>query len=241
MVRIGQASIDENGKAKGGKAGNQTGKELNIKNWYNGGWHTVLRAKDPKVAERMAINCEIGCNNKNIGYDQNQRNTLRTEAVKTRFDLSKVEPCETDCSAYMSVCAEASGVAMYGQYTSGNAPTTANMVQKFYNTGMFDVLTNKTYLNRDDHLKRGDILVKKGHTVMVLDNGINQYDKPVISKGDKGSWVSLLQGKLNIKGYKIAIDGDFGENTKIALISFQGQNNLVKDGICGQLTWGKLL
>ena len=33
-VKVGSARIDENGRAHGGKAGNQTGKELSVQNWY---------------------------------------------------------------------------------------------------------------------------------------------------------------------------------------------------------------
>ena len=36
-VKIGHASIDENGKAAGGKAGDQTGREVCVRDWdwYN--------------------------------------------------------------------------------------------------------------------------------------------------------------------------------------------------------------
>ena len=45
-VKVGSARIDENGRAHGGKAGNQTGKELSVQNWYRHfkGWR-VLSAK----------------------------------------------------------------------------------------------------------------------------------------------------------------------------------------------------
>lgn len=36
-VNIGHASIDENGLASGGVAGNQEGKEVCIRTWYNKG------------------------------------------------------------------------------------------------------------------------------------------------------------------------------------------------------------
>ena len=54
-VMIGSASIDENGKAHGGKAGNQTGRELKQQAWYahSKGWR-VFRAKDGVTAERIA-------------------------------------------------------------------------------------------------------------------------------------------------------------------------------------------
>ena len=119
-VYIGQASIDENGGIHGGQAGNQSGRELNRSNWYNGGWTLLIRAKDPKTAEKMAKACEAGVANKNIGYDQWQRNTLRAEAKKVNWNLAAIKtPSETDCSAFMAVCAEAAGVNMDVAYTQG--------------------------------------------------------------------------------------------------------------------------
>ena len=242
MVRIGHASIDEHNKAKNGQAGDQTAKEVCIRNWYNKNWHTVLRPKSPQVADRMVKACIDGCNNPNIGYDQNQRNTLRTQAVKTCFNLAAIDvPCETDCSAFMSVCAEAAGVAMYSQYAAGNAPTTATMVKKFFATGMFDILTDPSYLNSCDNLHHGDILVCNGHTVMVLDDGApNANYNPTLKKGSKGSWVKIMQGRLVMAGYNIATDGDFGPATENALKAFQKERGLTQDGICGPKTWKAL-
>lgn len=238
MVRIGHASQDENKKAKGGKAGDNNGKECCVRSWYSKPWHTCLRPKDPKVAERMAHCCEVLAIGDYVGYDQNQRNTLRKELLKVNWIPEQLRTlCETDCSAFMSVCAEASGVALYTQYTSGNAPTTSNMVNKFYATGMFDVLTDKSYTKGYTRLRRGDILVGNGHTVMVLDNGSIKEDKPILSKGSKGTWVKTLQERLVANGYKIKVDSDFGDNTEMALISYQGEHNLLKDKICGPKTW----
>lgn len=172
-VKIGHASIDENGKIVGGKAGDQTAKEICTRNWYSGGWTVLLRPKSSSVAEKMAKFCEAVCANSKIGYDQSQRNTLRAKAKVAKWNAAKItEACETDCSAFMTVCAEAAGVNVSGCYTSGNAPTTSNMRSKFKATGAFEVLTAKKYLTGATYLKRGDILVKEpGHTIMVLSNG----------------------------------------------------------------------
>ena len=71
-MRIGQASIDENGKAHGGKAGDQNGKEVKISNWYKygSGWNVVIRPKDRTKAHKMAVAMQAACANNNIGYDQ---------------------------------------------------------------------------------------------------------------------------------------------------------------------------
>lgn len=41
--KLAQASIDENGRATGGKGGDQTGNETNIRNYYNYPWNCYLR------------------------------------------------------------------------------------------------------------------------------------------------------------------------------------------------------
>ena len=172
MSKIGHASIGEGNKARGGKAGDQTGKEVCFSSWYSKDWDYILRAKDKNIAERMALACEAGCRNDKVGYDMNQRNTLRTQAKLVGMDLSRISvDCECDCSSFMSVCAECAGIPI--PYTNGNAPTTSSMKVAFLNTGYFDLITDKDYLTSDKYLHRGDILVKIGsHTIMALENGI---------------------------------------------------------------------
>mgnify|MGYP007007821211 FL=1 len=51
-VKIGHASIDERGKARGGAAGDQTGKEVCLRDWYDKNWVSVLRPKNEKEAEK---------------------------------------------------------------------------------------------------------------------------------------------------------------------------------------------
>ena len=69
VLLVGSARIDENGKAHGGKAGDQTGKEVSTQNWYlhSKGWR-VFRVKNPSVAEKIAQCMERACKNSKIGY-----------------------------------------------------------------------------------------------------------------------------------------------------------------------------
>lgn len=169
--RIGQAY----GGDTAGLPGDQNGGEVRLQTWYPyaRGWNCVLRAKDSAVAERMAAFCEAACGNDQIGYSQARRNTLRAAAKKAGWDASQItDPCDCDCSSLMAVCAEAAGVDMAGAYSSGNAPWTGNMAQRFAGTGAFRVLTDSKYLSGPEHLRRGDILVNAAyHTLMVLDDG----------------------------------------------------------------------
>ena len=170
-VTIGHASLDENGRTTGGNPGDQNGKEVSMRYWYAKGFTTLLRPKDKMLAERSAKACEAACRNDNIGYSQARRNTLHIEAKKVGYDLGKIGvPCETDCSAFMTVCAIAGGAGEL-EY-SGNAPTTSTMVNAFVKSGRYEMFTDDRYLTTDENLLRGDILVKPGsHTAMVLTDG----------------------------------------------------------------------
>ena len=246
-IRIGHASIDENGKISGGTAGDQNGKEICIRNWYNGGWEYLARTRDKSVAEKIASVCEAGCANPHIGYDQNQRNTLHDAAKKVSYDLSKIEEsCEADCSAFVAVCVLASGVKFPD---TGNLPTTRTLKSVLTQTGEFDILTDSKYLTETAYLRRGDILCKSGsHTVMVLDSGIrveeNAVTFPILKKGCKGQSVKALQ--ILLEGYGFfcgtwGADGDFGPATESALKSFQKSKKLPQDGQAGEKVWRILL
>lgn len=248
-IRIGHASIDETGKISGGAAGDQNGKEVCIRNWYNGGWGFLARAKNAGTAEKIAAACEAGCDNPHIGYDQNQRNTLNTQAKKVQYDLYEIkEPCETDCSAFVSVCLLAAGVKL--SY-SGNLPTTRTLQSVLNRTGDFEILTDSKYLAGTDYLRRGDILCKAGsHTVIVLDDGakventssISQF--PVLKKGSVGASVKALQILLVGYGFSCGswgADGEFGSTTEAALKAFQKAKSLTPNGQTGEKVWKVLL
>jgi hypothetical protein len=162
-VKIGHAKTDENNKAKGGKAGDQTNKEVMIQDWYNRGWTIVFRAKDIRIAEKMAKAMEQACNNDNIGYDQSQRTTLYDYAEKCNWDLKKItEKCECDCSSLVAVCANAAGVKVNKNMYTGNQKAA------LLATGKFELLTASEYLEKADYLKKGDILLGPGHTAIVV-------------------------------------------------------------------------
>lgn len=197
-VKIGHARIDENGKAYNGKAGDQNGKEVMVSNWYNGSWTAVFRPKDSSVAEKIAKTCEQACANNHIGYDQHQRTTLFVEAKSKNWDLSKItKNVETDCSALVSVCINAAGIAISKDMWTGNEES---LIKK---TGKFDILKEGKYLTSSDYLKRGDILLKSGHTVMVLSNGAKVTvinTKPTAPKFNEfTAYVANISTTLNLR------------------------------------------
>ena len=236
-VKIGHAVGDENGKAHGGKAGDQTKREVLVGNWYADSWHTVLRCKDPAKREVMAQSCEKACVNNNIGYDQYQRNTLREAARAAGFDLNKVEKkCECDCSSLMTVCAESAGIEV--PYNSGNAPATSNMVSAFKSTGEFEVLTDSKYLKSDELLLRGDILVKKGHTLMILEDGAGAAKAKLLGVGTVVDFTGTKQYKNSTSFAKAVAAGKC--QAKITAVNEKGAHpyHLVSEGDFGKKVYG---
>lgn len=166
-VRVGSARIDSRGKASGDKAGDQTGREVAIENYYvhPQGWY-IIRAKDPATREKIAKGMERACANNNVGYDQGQNKTLWHEAEKVDWDPGKVKtPCETDCARLVRVCVRYAGIKADDFFTGDE-------LEKLQKTGKFEIIKDKR-CNSSAELMRGDILVTrtKGHTVVVLDDG----------------------------------------------------------------------
>ena len=252
-VKIGSARIDENGKAHGGAAGDQTGKEVSTQAWYlsSKGWR-VFRAKNPSVAEKIAQAMERACANPHIGYDQYQRNTLYNAAEAVGFDPSKViTDVETDCSALVRVCCAFAGItSLPAGFCTANEPTYLDK------TGAFTELKGSIYTDQSAFLGRGDILVTKtaGHTVVVLTNG-NKYEGTVEQKeyifgertiqyGCEGRDVKTMQEYLLTLRYdlgKWGADGDFGDATELAVKAFQKDSSVTADGKCGPVTVAALL
>lgn len=261
-VRIGHASIDENGRATGGAAGDQTGREICIRSWYDKGWKVLLRAKDPAVRRKIAASCIAACNNENLGYDQSGRNTGLQEAKKVGWDFSKItKKAEFDCSSLAAACVQAAGVNVWD---GGNAPTTRTLEKVLTATGAFEALRDSKYLTGTGYLLEGDILLKPGsHVVMVLDDGkkdrpmepvhtekpeqIRVYYSvrlPLLTKGMEGEDVRTMQQLLIGKDYELprdGADGEYGDETENALLLFQEDNGLKPDAKCGQATWSALL
>lgn len=254
MVRVGSARSDENGKISGGKAGDQTGKEVSSQNWYlhSKGWGAVIRAKDESAREKIAKCMEAACNNDHIGYNQGKRTTMFNEAVKFGYDCSKItKDVETDCSMTVRCCSYYAGIPV-------NNFTTGNQVAAFKATGKYDILTDNKYTKSSDYLLRGDILVTKtkGHTVVVLNNGSKassntststsvkgkpEVAKPIIKSGSTGVEAKKLQQDLNyVLNVGLVADGDFGPKSVAALKLFQKTYGLTTDGVYGAKTQIKM-
>ena len=161
---ISNSGSDENGNYTGGQAGDQTGKEWQMRSWYNRPWSCVLRFPDQKVALKIAQLAIDAALNDKVGYDQSQNRTYLSQLKAVGWEPSKITvACEADCSA--GVCANITaagyllGIPALQKHTG---IYTGNMRSALTKTG-FTLLTDNKYLTSGDYLLPGDILLNDGH------------------------------------------------------------------------------
>lgn len=162
--KISNSGFDENHKSKGGKAGDQTGQEWRIINWYNRPWTCVLRYPDQKVRELIAEYAIQAANNNKIGYDQSDRTTYWKALQKANYVPKNVTiACEADCSAGVIANTRAVGYTLnISALKNVQASYTGNMRAGFKAAG-FKVLTDSKYLKDSSYLVPGDILLYDDH------------------------------------------------------------------------------
>lgn len=249
-VKISNSGSDEHGNYKGGAAGDNTGKEWYIRDWYNRPWNCVLRHPDPEVRACLADLATKAANNNRIGYDQYQRETYWRELQKVNYDPSKITvACEADCSAGVIANIKAAGHILNRPELQNITCTYTGNMRAGLKAAGFACLTDSKYLTSSAFLVAGDVLLNdKHHTATAVTNGIQSDGSipaaatmPLLKKGSQGEAVKKLQQTLNSKGYKLTEDGDFGNKTEAAVKAFQKANGLEVDGEVGPMTWGVLL
>lgn len=260
-MSISNCGRDENGRYRGGKAGDQTGKEYCIMSWYNRPWKCVLRYPDEEVGGTLAKIAKAAAKNEKIGYDQSQRTTYHTQLKAAGWKPEKIKTmCEADCSSSTAANVIAAGHQMEIKKLQNVNPncTTSNLRAALKAAG-FEVLTHSKYLAGDDYLQPGDVLLNDGHHVAInLTPGLKAGPSktasesrglvpalasipPNLRKGSSGTQVKNLQKDLNyVMKSGLAVDGEFGAKTETALKTFQKKYALVVDGIYGEKSMLKM-
>ncbi len=161
---ISNSGSDENGAYSGGQAGDQTGKEWRMRDWYNRPWTCVLRYPDQKVALKLAQLAIDAALNDHIGYDQSQNRTYLAQLKTVGWEPSRITAnCEADCSAGVCANVTAAGYLLGIKTLQNHTGTyTGNMRSALTKAG-FNLLTDSKYLTSGDYLLPGDILLNDGH------------------------------------------------------------------------------
>lgn len=166
-MRIGHASIAETGGVYG-TPGDQTGKEVCERPWYDSGWDYMAIHPDPLVRDRHAKAVEQACANPCVGYSWDNRNSLYEQARLVDMDIARITtPCNCDCSSLQNCAAVASRAP--GITYGSNGWVTTNMLQPLKSAGY--VIMRGDMIHSADYCVRGAIYVSSGHTVCGLDDG----------------------------------------------------------------------
>lgn len=266
-IIIGSARIGENGKATGGKVGDQkqssktndTKGEVSMQDFYvhSKGWY-ILRPKDAEVAKKIANAMKQACNNANIGYDQSNR----LEIIK--YGTATKTQTECDCSSLVRQCIKEATGKDVGNFVTTNEP---HYLEK---SGLFN---EKIAYKSGVKLFTGDIIVTKikGHTAVVVEGYSRETTKSDTEEGSvttkkkyggtfpalpprgyykKGDGITTLtnyptqierlQMFLNwVLDIKLKIDGEYGEETEKAVKMFQKKYGLTVDGEFGSKSLAK--
>lgn len=167
-VLIGEACCNEYGTLSGGKPGDQTGKEVRVGNWYNGGWIYVFRAKDKAVRLKLAQAMMDTCANQNIGYniDKPNRYAAWDHAEKNGHDIKGIsKKGDTTCSQAVSMCMRACGFSK--TYAPRHCDITT-LTRVMLKDDAFYKYTGKDYTASSVKLQPGDILLSSHHTAIVV-------------------------------------------------------------------------
>ena len=238
-MRIGNAAADELGGIAGAAPGDQTGREICVREWYASPWDTVLRCRDAAMREKAAEYMEAICADAHFGYSQVNRWT-GYESIRRNGGAVAGAAGDFDCSSLCLACYALAGMpfpVVYGY--------TGNMAALMCKTGLFDALTEPEYLTKPDALLRGDILLNtKSHAAMALDDGAGSYPLPSLRRGSRGELVTAAQLLLLRRGQKLpeyGADGDYGAETEAAVRAMQAAKGLAADGVVARETWEVLL
>lgn len=164
------ASIGENGKATGGKKGDQTGKEVKVGNYYNFGQDKCIRFRNMLRGRKMAEVAKFLANDNSAGYNQSDRVSLfnackaygwNWKEIKKAIIAGNFPKCNTDCSSFYATCVN----IVYGKEKLPSDCTTRNLVHRC-------TVTNKTNFELTPNFppkkwKKGDAPIKEGKHIII--------------------------------------------------------------------------
>ena len=195
---ISNCGHDENGRYSGGKAGDQTGTEWRVINWYNRPWKCVLRHPNADVRAMIASMAKAAANNNLIGYDQSQRGTFWTNLADSNYDPAQITvACEADCSSGVAAIVKGAGyrLGIDALKKVSTACYTGNLRAALKAAG-FEVLTESKYLTSDAYLFAGDILLNdNAHVATNLTTGSKASGTSVPSKSINEVAKEVINGK----------------------------------------------
>ena len=130
-------------------------------------------------------------------------------------------------------------------YTVQSGDSLWAIAEKVYGSGTY--YTKLMTLNglTNANIMVGQVLkIKDKTTTKPVQSTSSTNSLPTLRKGSKGEPVRALQALLILRGQKLVsygTDGDFGNETEVALRVYQKMKGLTADGICGSDVWKTLI
>lgn len=191
-MKVANCGHDENGKYRGGKAGDQTGHEWEIIDYYvpSYGWSYHFKWKDEELGKQFAELAKQSANNNNIGYCQDHRSTFEKQLKSSKWLPKDINvKCEADCSSGVIGLIHAIGyLNKITELKNFKATYTGNLYKYLKESTYFELTYDKHYL--------GEINLTPNHHINIIvdiDNKkINTNRKQFAQCYDKS-----LAGKYN--------------------------------------------
>lgn len=255
---IANCGCDERGLYSGGAAGDQSGREWWVCNWYDYPWDFVFHHPNKQVRQTMARLATASAQNDHMGYDQADRLTFWYALQDAGYDPSKIKVnCEADCSSGVAAIVKATGYLLNDDRLKAISisSTTRNLRPQLIAAG-FELRNGVQYIKGDDYASAGDIWLNEGcHTTFnVTDGKYAEQTEPVndyytlkvrtLQTGMKGTDVHVLKCILAARTFlktNKPIGGTFGDVTAAAVTRFQKKAGLAQDAVVGINTWNALL
>lgn len=203
-VKISHAVGDENGRGSGGMAGDQTGREIRVQNWYlrDGGWGVYLECTDPVLAAKAALNATLIANDNSFGYDKGDRWTGEDAIKAAGGSIEDAIDSEFDCSSMVDTAYRLAGLNVARGYTG-------NLERRYLATGKFVAHKEPKYLTSPEYAKIGGLYLKSGaHVAMIVSDGE--------SAGTSSKSYVLVLGSVNVRASAGVPTPDMTEDEKFA-------------------------
>ena len=157
------ASIGENGKATGGKKGDQTKKEVKVAPYYEFGQTWVIRFRSTSRGKKAGKAAKLLAENDNVGYAQDDRVSLYNECERINWDMERINEirkCNCDCSLLI-VCAINFAYRKRKLPSSHTTYSLPSICAKY--KANFKRVDN---VLKTEKFKKGDMVGKSGHVII---------------------------------------------------------------------------
>jgi hypothetical protein len=187
--------MNEFGTIDGGVQGDQTGKEVEIRLWYEKGWVYYIECLEEKMADAAATFAEKMALDADFGYSQDDRWTAWDSIKQNGYRIEGAHG-DVDCASLVVIVYMLAGLKVRATGYTGSLKGILEA------TGKFKVYTDANHVSSCDYAKRGSIYLRPktadegGHVFIMLDNGARAASSTVENIGKPHVYIA---GKANVR------------------------------------------